>query len=260
MPGLAAHVLAVATVQALLGRTFAGSDVYLEPMHAIDMDAKASPVICIYAGHGETAITGNNLLSATGGLRLRFEFLLPAEVVVTLAGQQVIVDAGEGYSVLFAALWRQVEIVLTTGQTPWAEVFRDFRLQYTGLELASELFEYPGKKGNLVPARAVELIVDPLADPPVGKAPAGVWQRFLDAVRADAGDIKGLAPFYEALIVGGDTLAQWRVDQSILGERTAAMRAIRVAPPTTPEEADQDLQPPPYGLTAPADPDADSAP
>ena len=212
-----AHVLGLAAAQALKDKTWAQSNIYLDPIDPLDIHA---PTICIYAFSSNSEVHNRDLLSATGGQKLRFELFLPAEILV----ETLTFRNGGGASAVFAGLWRQIEIILLSDLSPWAELFRQLHINITSIDMASEIFE--NERGHRFPVRVFEWILDPLHDPPIGGQIPAVWQGFLDLLAQENGELSLLHDFYHDLISGTSPVQDWVQIMAALGLTQQGAKAI----------------------------------
>lgn len=224
MSGLSAFALGFTAARAIKGRTWAGANVQFEPSTPVTVTA---PLICVYCARGRAEVAGGDILNGAGDARLRFECFLPAKAVA--AG--VSFDSEAGQALLFALLWRQIEVVLLTDMdiSPWAQLWRQFRLRIHAIDAARDLYELD--KGQRVAVQVVELHCETLAEPPIGVAPCGVWADLVTAMQADSAEVASLASLFAAQIQGSPSaLPDWQVDMGLLGASDDAIQAIGLGP------------------------------
>ncbi|MBY6239811.1 hypothetical protein [Methylosinus sp. Sm6] len=211
MVGLTSFAVGLAATRALRGRTMAENRVHLEPNVAI---AVTAPTLCVYVAGGETEVEGRALLDASGN-RVRFELLLPPVVVLATGQQEAQLDMNASAALAFALFWRQCMIALQADQNVWSGLWRSFVPRIHSLVSGADLIEL--EKGQKIPARIVELVIEPLSEPSIGAEPAGVWAELLAAMRAEGGELSVLADLLQTAITGTVVLDDWRADFARLG-------------------------------------------
>ena len=209
MSGLAAFALGLCAQQALLGRTWAGASVLLEPASPVE---PTTPVIAIYCGRGYSKVEGRDLLNAGAHVALRFEMFAPASTVA--AGFTFSSDSAQ--ALVFACLGRQIETVFLTDAGVWAELWRRFVFAIETREGARDLFE--NDKGQKLAVAVEEWRLETLAEPQIGAAPVAFWADLIAAMTASGGELAALASLI-ALQVQGSTaiLPQVQIDQGVMG-------------------------------------------
>jgi hypothetical protein len=224
MVGLTSFAVGLAATRALRGRTMAENRVHLEPNAAI---AVTAPTLCVYVAAGESEVEGRALLDASAG-RVRIELLLPPVVVMAQGEQEAQLDVNASAALAFALFWRQCMIALQSDQNVWSGLWRAFVPRIRSLVSGGDLIEL--EKGQKIPARIVELIIEPLSEPSIGVEPQGVWVELLAAMRTETGELSVIADLLQSAITGAVALADWRSDLARLGITFALGEALGVGP------------------------------
>lgn len=224
MTGLTSFAIGLAAARALRGRTMAENRVHLEPNAAIGVTA---PTLCIYVAVGAADVDGRALLDASG-CRVRFELLLPPIVALATGEQDAQLDVNASAALAFALFWRQCLVALQSDQGVWSGLWRSFIPRIHSLASGADLIEL--EKGRKIPARIVELLIEPLSEPSIGVEPQGVWAELLAAMRAESGELSVLADLLQSAITGAVALADWRADFARLGLTFALGESLGVGP------------------------------
>jgi len=221
--GLSGFALGLTAWQSIVGKTWAGANVFFEPTTPVDVKA---PTICIYSGRGRADVVGNDLLNGDGDARLRFEFFLPASV--TAGGFTF--DTATSQALVFALLWRQVEAIRLTDLGAWPTLWRELTLRIHSIDSARDLFE--SVKGEKLACMVVELHCECVAEPAVGEAPSdGFWPKFLAAMNAEGGELAALSSLFAAqILASAEPLPDWQVAMSLLGATRHEVQAIDLGP------------------------------
>lgn len=225
MSGLTSFALALTAARALRNRTWAQTRVYIEPTTPIKIE---EPTICIYVGHGRSEIETRELMSVSK-MRVRFEMFLPSSVdTLTVGDQTARLDVSKSVTAPFAIFWRQCEMALQAGDDVWSNLWRSFVLRMSSMDTTSDLFE--NEKGARIPARFIEITLDPLNEPRVGIPPDGAWADLLAAMRAEGPELTAVADLIETQFVGDGLLPDWRADFTLLGLSPSVGRSLGLAP------------------------------
>jgi len=246
MSGLTSFALALTAARALRNRTWAQTRVYIEPTTPIKIE---EPTICIYVGHGRSEIETRELMSVSK-MRVRFEMFLPSSVdTLTVGNHTAQFDVSKSVTAPFAIFWRQCEMALQAGDDVWANLWRAFVLRMSSMDTTSDLFE--NEKGARIPARFIEITLDPLNEPRVGLPPDGAWVDLLAAMRAEGPELSAVADLIETQFVGDALVSDWRADFTLLGLSPSMGAALGLA-----LDGDIDNDPSaPAVVEVPADPD-----
>lgn len=210
----------LATVKALAGRTLAGDAVSDSEVAPIDVTAadRRHPFIAVYCDDGEGQGIGRDIQS--GGI-----FSLAIEIGVTSRMKYRLESGAEEHlealvpsdalmEMTLDLIARQIAVALAEPGNAWADLWRRLvtkvgRVRTRRGASADKLLRFAG--------RQLEIDVHPLADPPCGKAPAGVWADLLALIEADADPaFRGLAAPIRATIAGETPAPDWSVDQAQL--------------------------------------------
>jgi hypothetical protein len=213
MVGIIAASLGLTAARALRGRTYAGARVYHEPN--VPVKYEDGPCICIFCAHGAAPVEGSALLEATSKIRLLFMLFIPSTVTDSSASSPITLDVNSSMAWPFAFFWRQVETALQSDNTTWANLFRALRISFSATQSIADLFETD--KGQKIPYRALEVMVDAINEPVIGEAPTGVWADLIAAMRADGPELTAVGNILAAHIQGDATLSDWRQDFTLLG-------------------------------------------
>lgn len=224
------------TVKALAGQTLAGGAVSDSEVSAIDVAAAEHkrPFIAVYTDDGEAHGIGRDILSGNGSFSLVIETGVTSKMRYRLdSGEDELVDALVPTDALMEMtlnlIARQVAIALADPGNEWADLWRRFvtkvgRIRTRRGASADKLLRFAG--------RQMEIEVHPLADPPFGKAPAGVWADLLAKIVQDGDpDFRKLAAVIRSSIVGDPPAPSWRLDQSQLGLSGDEAAALQITPP-----------------------------
>ncbi|BCB18055.1 hypothetical protein [Bosea sp. ANAM02] len=219
------------TVKALSGRTLAGGAVSDSEVSAIDVAAAEHkrPFIAVYTDDGESQGVGRDILTGNGSFSLAIEIGVTSKMRYRLdSGEDELVDALVPTDALMEMtlnlIARQIAIALADPTNEWSDLWRRFvtkvgRVRKRRGASADKLLRFAG--------RQMEIEVHPLADPPFGKAPAGVWADLLAKIEQDADpDFRKLAVPIRRAIVGDPPEPSWRIDQSqmaLSGDEATAM-------------------------------------
>lgn len=224
------------TVKALAGQTLAGSAVSDSEVSAIDVAAAEHkrPFIAVYTDDGEGQGVGRDLLTGNGTFSLAIESGVTSKMRYRLdSGEDELVDALVPTDALMEMtldlIARQIAIALADPTNEWADLWRRFvtkvgRIRTRRGASADKLLRFAG--------RQMEIEVHPLADPPFGKAPSGVWADLLAKIEQDDDpDFRKLAAPIRAAMVGDQPEPTWRLDQSQLALSNGEAVAMLVTPP-----------------------------
>lgn len=214
----------LAAVKALAGRTLAGAAVSDSEVSAIDVAAadKKQPFIAVYADDGEFRCSGRDLMAGEGMFSLAIEIGVTSRMRYKLDpqadGEGDLVDALVPSDALMEMtldlIARQIALALADPGNEWADIWRRLvtkigRVRTRRGASADKLLRFAG--------RQLEIDVHPLADPPCGKAPAGVWRDLLVLIEADADPaFRALAAPIRATIAGEAPASDWSIDQAQL--------------------------------------------
>lgn len=222
MSGLSAYALGLTAARAVKYRTWADDRVYFETSAALDIVA---PAIAIYAGRGRSEVRDGDILNGVTDVRLRFEFWLPPQFTVS----GLVVDMTASQALPFALFWRQVETVLLTDLSPWAKLWRQFRLRIATIEYQRDPYETD--KGQKLVVEIVELHIETLAEPAIGLPACGVWADLIAAMNADGQELSALGDLFAAQLQGSpEPLPSWQVDMGLLGTTDDAVQALDLGP------------------------------
>ncbi len=209
------------TVKALAGQTLAGSAVSDSEVSAIDVAAAdhKRPFIAVYTDDGEGQGVGRDVLTGNVSFSLAIESGVTSKMSYRLdSGDDELVDALVPTDALMEMtldlIARQIAIALADPTNDWADLWRRLvskvgRIRTRRGVSADKMLRFAG--------RQMEIEVSPLADPPFGKEPAGVWSDLLTKIEQDADpDFRKLAVPIRQAIVGDPPEPSWRLDQSQL--------------------------------------------
>ncbi|RFB80404.1 hypothetical protein [Methylovirgula sp. 4M-Z18] len=215
MAGLTAYAVALCASRAIKqATTWAETRVYTDPIDPVDTPA---PVVSVLVGHGHSTIQAHDLNDATRGLKLRIEMFVPALTTINVPSTLTL-DTSKSVSLVFAGLWRQVVSALQSPTNVWADLFRRFVLSFHAQDLESVLFENKvGDKISRIAARAIELTISTLDEPPFGAPPSDAWADLVAAMQADGPELASLGAVVAYLIEGQGPLADWEAAAAQIG-------------------------------------------
>ena len=224
-------------LMALRGRTLAKDEVrasLLMPLNDIKAD-QVVPVLAIYtdtAKAGAEDIEGRDFIGARATTTLAFEFACftraPVDKGVDSADTETVLgipNTDEGMEMTLDIIQRQIFTVLQASDNSWSELFREFVLRGRGWEAERGASVEVGSK---FAARRLEMMVQIIADPIVGRALPPAWDAAIAAFEANA----PTAVFGSTLrkVAAGDPLPVWRTSQAELGLTRAGLRSIGIDP------------------------------
>lgn len=235
------------TVKALAGRTLAAAAVSDSEVTAIDVAAAdhKHPFIAVYTDDGESVGVGRDLLTGNGSFSLAIEIGVTSRMKFRLdTGEDELVDALVPTDALMEMtlnlIARQIAVALTDPTNEWADLWRRLvtkvgRIRTRRGASADKMLRFAG--------RQLDIEVHPLADPPFGRAPTGVWADLLAKIEQDADPgFRKLAPVIRGAIVGDPKPAAWRLDQSQLALSGDEAAALQIVPADGLGDADVDLR------------------
>lgn len=209
----------LAAVKALAGRTLAGDAVSDSEVSAIDVAAadRRRPFIAVYCDDGEGHGIGRDI--QPGSFSLAIEIGVTSRMKYTLENGaedhvEALVPSDALMEMTLDLIARQIALALADPGNEWADLWRRLvskigRVRTRRGASADKLLRFAG--------RQLEIDVHPLADPPCGKAPVGVWRDLLALIEADADPaFRALAAPIRATIAGEAPAPDWSIDQAQL--------------------------------------------
>lgn len=179
---LARLALRLCTVRALIGQTIAADQVFDSMFEKVDnrIAAEQYPLISVYTDDQSDNVSGRGHLGGENPtVDLVIEVSIASPVTVTVDGQDVesvqIPATDAARELLLDLAERQIFSALTTGQSPWAQLWRLFCLNI-GARVSRR--GVSDGTGNRFAARQITMSVQTLLDPPRGEFPASapsVW-------------------------------------------------------------------------------------
>lgn len=239
--------LRIAAVEAIKGRTWAGTRVFDSNNAPLDTAARESPApfVTIFTDTDERSVSGRDVFAAEQKLQLVIEFGLGGAIPAGDRMEVGIPATDSAFERALDAIERQVLLALVHDpKSEWGEIWRKTvnKIEATKSERGAET-----ERGSRWAARALTMTLDCVADPPAGVDldPEHPVALFLDAAKAAEGasaeSLKAIAAFIEGQLDEA-TLPDWRVAQGQLGLTEPEVRGIGIGPPYTGEpEAEVDL-------------------
>lgn len=223
---LAALAVRLATVRALRGRTAAGDHVTDSEIAPLDQRelAKRAPALVVYTDDSMLTPDGRSLIEGSGTLQLVVEIAVADQVQHEQTIDVTIPETDQGLELTLDLVDRQIRRCLSGDLTTWAALWRDLVLRTLKVESQRGAGV---KDGVRFAARQLVLTIETLREPEFGRAPHGVWARFLEALEAEA-DLAPLAELMQAEI-RGQALPDWRQIQALFALTEEAARGIGIA-------------------------------
>lgn len=234
--------LRLLTVAALRGRTLAGEavrDSMLTPLDGPPAPDMPVPFLAVYTDDGVAKVSGRDLSASGGTINLLIEFGVTAKMRFKL-------ESGEDDEVLtppptddrmeltLDVIERQIKIALADPLNTFAELWRILVSDVKSLATKRGAF---ADRGGRYAGRMLEIEVVPLADPPYGAEPAGVWLKILAAFEGDPRLARHVS-LIRSLIVGQEHLPAWQVLQAQLGLSAIEAGDMQITPVAGAEEGD----------------------
>lgn len=226
----------VATVQAILGRTYAGPAVHDSAIPAIDVLAKEQlfPFIAVYTDDSDfTAVEGRGLMSSTGKFSLVMEMGISAQMQFEVEGGRVQEAPGKPptdaqMELLLDMMERQIKIALMDDGNPWGEMWR--RL-ISSVHTIKSMRGADSLNGVRFAGRQLVIECEPYAEPPCGGVVGRLYTDFLAMLRAneDQGLLK-LADIIEASLTTDPASVTWQVQLRTLGLTRNEADAMQITP------------------------------
>jgi hypothetical protein len=234
--------LRLLTVAALRGRTLAGEAVRDSMLTPLDEPAgldQPVPFLAVYTDDGVSQPKGRDLSAPGGTINLLIEFGVTAKMRFKL-------ESGEDDEVLtppptddrmeltLDVMERQIKIALADPLNEFAELWRILVSDLKSLTTKRGAF---ADRGGRYAGRMLEIEVVPLADPPYGAAPSGIWIGILGAFEDDPRLARHVS-LIRSLIVGDEPLPAWQVLQAQLGLSADEASDMLIRPVSGAEEGD----------------------
>ena len=234
--------LRLLTVAALRGRTLAGEavrDSMVIPLDGPIALELPQPFLAVYTDDGLSQPRGRDLSTPGGTINLLIEFGVTAKMRFKL-------ETGEDDEVLtppptddrmeltLDVMERQIKIALADPLNEFAELWRILVSDVKSLTTKRGAF---ADRGGRYAGRMLEIEIVPLADPPFGAEPAGIWIAILGAFEADPRLARHVS-LIRSLIVGDEPLPAWQILQAQLGLSAAEAGDMLITPVTGAEEGD----------------------
>lgn len=223
----------LAAVNAIRGRTWAGDrvkDSQIAPMHEAAPD-EALPFVAVYTDDAELEGAAHDTASNAGKLALVFEIGVTTKMKPRRDGQPgewAIPTTDAGMEMTIDGIARQIALALDDPGNAWAALFKTLCPSIIARRAQRGASAQDGMR---FAARQMTYEVETLREPVAGRAPSGVWARFLTLAAADP-LLADSVPVLETLITGGAT--NWPEIRRVIanyGYTTEEAAALHVAGP-----------------------------
>lgn len=231
---LTALAVRIATIRALMGRTFAEDRVFdskINPVNLVAMNEK-KPVIIVTTDDDNVDITGKDLRAGDHKLELVIEVAVTQKIEVQVENDQTtevlsIPATDAGLEATVGLLGWQIAKALSADGGEWGDLWRSV---VTNVHSVSSRRGADDENGVRYAARQYIYSIDHIAEPTPGDVlDAGYgWGRVIAAFKADA-DLANLGKMIEAEITKGDYLP-WEIARGQLGLANDAAELIGVKP------------------------------
>lgn len=230
---LVALALRVATVQALKGRTIAGSRVIDSPLEPLDEAAsdERAPFIAVFIDREDSRPDVRNLLtSETRSFEIVLHVFLPERVEIEMDGQSLTFDTGDtGGELVQNLVGRQIVRALQASTGPWPDLWRRFVVKIERYLSRPYLVEI--SPNVRLSAREVQLTVLALDEPDFGVGVHEPWGDLLAALREEgSADLAALADVLEMELTEPGDLPDWRRVMAALNVNRDTVARMGLAP------------------------------
>lgn len=237
---LSRFALRLITVQALLGKTWAGQRVEDSAILPIDelADDHPKPFIAVYTDDASHDIAGRNVMTAQGTVSLTIEIGATAKTRIRLDdGSTVTEDAfaptDGAIEYMLDMIERQALSVMTTDDGVWPEMWRRFAMS---IKHKSSVRGASNKDGSRFAGRQIIMQVKTPADPMVGAPPGPIWSDLL-AILDAAPQLTPIAVAIRSAIDQSRPIPHWQSLRGMQGLSLQEARAMQLTPDVTLEGA-----------------------
>lgn len=233
----------VAAVEAIRDHLWKGTRVFDSNNSPLDdtVREKDTPFVSVFTDTDERTVSGRDVFAAPQKLQIVIEFGLGGAIPAGETVEVGVPATDSGFERALDAIERHVLLALVHNpKSAWGEIWRNMVN-----EISSAKSDRGGEaeRGGRWAARALTIVCDCVADPPVGRPvdsdhPVAA---FIAAAKAAADDgLKTVAAFVESQIMS-TALPDWRIAQGQLGLAEAEVRGIGIAPPYGAPDDEVDL-------------------
>lgn len=236
LPRLATRV---ATVQALMNRTYAGAavrDSAIPPLDTLTKDERL-PFIAIYTDDSEFAAeTGRGLMSSGGKFSLVIEMAISAQMQFEVENGQAVEAPGKPptdaqMELLLDLMERQVKVALSDPDNEWGEMWRSLVAEVIAVK---SMRGADSERGLRFAGRQLMIECKPYAEPPCGGAIGQLYTKFLAMLRASADQgLVGLADIVESTLTLPVVPENWKTEMRQLALTRGEADAMHLTPGLT---------------------------
>jgi hypothetical protein len=216
---LASLAIRLATIRALKARTYAQENVFDSRIGPLEDVAKSGCafVVIVTTDDDAVGVEGQDLIAGDHTLELVIEVVATAVLSVPHGeGEEVetlsIPATDAGLEATLNLIGWQICSALSAGGGDWGDLWR------TMVVKVRDIASHRGAddtKGIRYAARQYVFKIDHVADPQPGSAPADVWRRIVDMLKADS-EFAAVGKIVEAAI-SSETLQPWEQVRASLG-------------------------------------------
>lgn len=211
---LVAQALCVVAQNLVMGRTWAGDDVLLQPVYPIDEvmreGREPAPVVAVYSEHSKANVEGRATQGRSNSVDLKFfVYNAPGTNRVVIDGSEVLeVDLDTNNAgITLNVVARQIDAALHTMVPLWSECWRKMVVKVDDRDIRYVLIEI--ENGVKIPAAEIGYSISAIPDPDFGAPLTAAWQALDAALKTTAEGTK-LAKLFELLIVDPLGLPAWQ--------------------------------------------------
>lgn len=230
---IASLAIRMALTGELINRTLVGKSVFDSTIAPIDHFSEAGdkPFVSIAAeDHSATGFTVSDLTSGDRSFDLVIEIASGHRAnVETSDGVVSVINLSEsdaGKELTLDLIERQItHRIMTPDHAIWGDVLKSLIVKVNSVQTRRGI---KAEAGARLAFRQMVISIDPLDDPAIGVAPAGIWADFLTACEADP-ETAALAPSIRSVIIGDEIpahLFEW-VSEGMKGDAASALRLLR---------------------------------
>lgn len=231
---LTALAVRIATIRALMGRTFAEDRVFDSKINPVNLVAtkEAKPVIIVTTDDDNVDITGKDLRAGDHKLELVIEIAVTQKIEVQVENDQTtevlsIPATDAGLEATVGLLGWQIAKALSADGGEWGDLWRHI---VTNVHSISSRRGADDANGVRYAARQYIYSIDHIAEPTPGEALDATcgWGRILAAFKTDV-ELVSLARLIEAEITKGEYLP-WEIARGQLGLANDEAEIVGVKP------------------------------